>query len=142
MQRTNKNYIPIIILVLLLFFSWIEEVVIGEGYFSDYLHNPEHKILRFSIRAIYVLIIFISGYIGLSNLPLKWIKSLWVYWYVLSFCTAVVRVVLDIYLTRYFKTNIWSFLGTIYFSSLTPFPYIILFVINFVFSRKNNNKDA
>ena len=135
-----KKFIPIIVLIFLLLFAWTEEVIIGEGYFSTYLHLTEHRILRFCIRGIFALIIFTSGYIGLSNLSLKWIRLLWVYWYLLSFITAFARIVLDIYLSHYFNNNIWSFLSTIYFFSLTPFPYIILLLIHHLFSKKNNRR--
>ena len=136
MIKLPKKYIPFIVLIFLLAFAWAEEPIIGEGYFSRYLHLPEHKILRFSVRAFYALIIFSIGYIGLANLSLQWIKTLWVYWYVLSFITAIVRIIIDLYLTRYLDANSWNFLATFYFFSLTPFPYIIFCLINYFFSEK------
>lgn len=137
MKKLPKKYIPIIVLIFLLLFAWVEELIIGEGYFTNYLHLSEHRGLRFSVRAIYAFIIFILGYIGLLNLSMQWIKSLWVYWYILSFIAVLLRVILDLYLSRYFNNNIWNFLGTIYFFSLTPFPYIIFCLINYSFSKKN-----
>ena len=142
MKKLRKKYIAIIVLIFLLLFAWAEEVIIGEGYFKNYLHLTTHKILRFSIRGTYALIVFSLGYIGLSNLSLKWIKSLWIYWYVLSFITALIRIVLEFYLSHYFNNNIWEFLGTIYFFSLTPFPYIIFCLINYFFSKMNTKNSV
>lgn len=106
-----KKYIYFFIIFFLLLLTWVEEVVIGEGNFSYYLHLPEHKILRFFIRAIYGVIIFIIGYIGLSNFSVKWVKTLWIGFYTLSFIAAGIRIILDIFLTHYLNSNLWNFLN-------------------------------
>ncbi len=136
MKKLPKKYIPFIVLIFLLVFVWVEEVIIGEGYFTTYLHLPEHKILRFSIRAIYALVIFGLGYIGLVNLKVKLLKVLWVYWYILSAIAALIRIILDIFINDHFGYNIWNFLVTIYVTSLTPFPYLFLYILYFLFPKK------
>jgi len=138
MKKLPKKYIPIIVLIFLLLFAWAEEVIIGEGYFSAYLQDPRHKILRFSIRAIYLLFIFIIGYLGLSSLTVKWVKALWVYWYFLSVIAAGLRVVLDIYFTHYFNYNLWEFLELFYSLSLTAFPYLFIYTLYLIFPKKQS----
>jgi len=131
-----KKYIYFFIIFFLLLLTWVEEVVIGEGNFSYYLHLPEHKILRFFIRAIYGVIIFIIGYIGLSNFSVKWVKTLWIGFYTLSFIAAGIRIILDIFLTHYLNSNLWNFLNQFYYFCLTPFPYIFLCIMYFLFPEK------
>ena len=137
MRKLPKRYIPIIVLIFLMVFTWAEEVIIGEGYFSRYLHLPEHKILRFSIRGIYLLIIFITGHLGLSNLSIKWIKALWVYWYILSVIAAGLRIIFEIYIPQFFINNFWGFLELFYSLSLTAFPYLFLLLLYFLYSNKH-----
>ena len=135
-MKKYKKFIPLFIFFFLILLTMIEEVVIGEGYFSYYLHLPDHKILRFFIRGIYGLIIFIIGYIGLSFFSVKWIKTLWVIFYILYFIAAGIRIFLDIFLTHYLNSNLWGFLSLFYYLCLTPFPYIFLCILYFVFPEK------
>lgn len=139
MSKLPKKYISFSILIFLVLFAWAEEVIIGEGYFSTYLHLPEHKILRFIIRGMYAIIIFGFGYIGLSNLSAKWVKVLWIYLYLFAIITAGLRVLLDVYFSHYFNSNLWSFLVTIYFICETPFPYVFLLLLSVIVKSKDGN---
>lgn len=136
MKKIFRKYIPIIILFFIVILSWIEELIIDEGYFSDYLHLPEHKILRFIIRGIFFILIFILGYIGISRLLVKWAKTLWLYWYLVAFFVAGLRIILDIILGHYFNDNIVSVLSIFYSLNITPLPYIVLLVLAMISKRK------
>lgn len=140
MKKIFRKYIPIIILVFLLFFSWLEESIIGEGYFNIYLHLPQYKILRFFIRGVYAFLLFVLGYIGLSNLSAKWVKVLWIYLYAFALLAVGLRVMLDVYFLKYFTSNSWSFLATIYFICETPFPYIFLLLLAMIAKRNKTGK--
>ncbi|OIR07027.1 hypothetical protein GALL_109340 [mine drainage metagenome] len=136
MKKIFRKYIPIIILIFLFILAWVEELIIDEGYFSEYLHLPEHKFLRFIIRGIFFLLIFIIGYIGISLLLVKWAKSLWLYWYAIAFFVGSLRVILDIIMGHYFNDNIVSIFMIFYYLNLTPLPYIVLLVLAMIVKRK------
>ena len=116
---------------------WVEEALIGEGYWASYFQIPEHKILRFLVKGMGAVIIFGTGYYGLSTLPVKWIKDVWLYWYGLAFFAVGLRIVLVFFLVRYFNYNRLTFLSSIYYITETPFPYLFLWLLS-VFVRREN----
>ena len=93
-----KKYVPLLILILLVLFMWVEEVFIGEGEWGAFFQLPEHKNLRFLVKGMGAVLIFGTGYYGLSTLPVKWIKDVWLYWYGLAFLAVGLRIVLDVFL--------------------------------------------
>lgn len=134
-----KKYIPIIILLVLLFLSWLLEILIGEGNLNYHIYLTEHKFLRFFVRGIYAVLIFGLGYIGLIQLSVAWAKTLWLYWYALAFFVVGIRVVLEILLGHYFNENIVSVLSVFYYLNFTPLPYIVLLLIAMIAKRKQAN---
>jgi hypothetical protein len=119
----------------------VEEAFIGEGYFSDFLQMPEHKVLRFSIRGIYLLTIFFLGYVGLSSFSLKWIKQLWLFWYGYAFLAVAMRIFIGLLIPDYLTINVWEFLNASYILNLTPFPYIFLLALNFLYITYNTKRN-
>jgi hypothetical protein len=146
MSGLPKKYIPFLILIFLVLFIWFKEAIIVEGYYSAYFHQPEHKLLLLLIRGVDTIVIFVLGYIGLSNLSVKWVKVLWLYWYVVVFIALVLRIVYEISLFHYFQINLLNYLSTIYYIIPTPFPYMILWLLSVIveknqLSKKKQNRD-
>ena len=144
MKRSNNKYIPVIVFIVLLLITWAEEIYIGEGHWHQYLSMPEHKIFRFIIRGCYLLIVFCFGYFGLSFLPMNWPKKLWIVSYALAFLAAGLRIIIDILFPRFFSFNLFNFFSEFYIILFTPFPYLFLWAISFLFSKivsKNSNGD-
>jgi hypothetical protein len=139
MKKMPEKYIPILILIFLLLLTWAEESIIIEGYFSSYLHLDAHKFLRFFIRGTYSILIFGFGYLGLSRLSAKWVRILWLYFYVIVVIAGGLRFIFEIYFRNYLNMNVWSFLISIYYVSSTPFPYIFLLLMALIVNRKQDN---
>lgn len=136
MKKIPKKYIPFICLALMIFFSWIEESLVAEGKFHTYLYEPNHVILRSFLRITQVLFLFVVGYVGLKTFSIKWIVTLWIFWYALILITAGINKVPLILFHQPMPTNIWSFLATFYVAALSPFPYLFLWFLSIITKRK------
>ena len=131
----SKNY-PLIILIVIIVFSIVEEILIGEGGMGLYLLMPSHKILRFSIRSIYAVVLLMLGYSGLKRLEIKWITALWGLWYLIAFLIVSIRILINIKFPLAFRLNFWNFCIPFYGLLLTPFPYLFLLLLNYLFRQK------
>ncbi|MDE3235362.1 MAG: hypothetical protein KGO81_05350, partial [Bacteroidota bacterium] len=101
-----KKYIPFLVFILLLLLSWVEESVIGEGKFHVYLLLPEHRPLRFLVRGLFGVAVFLLGFLGFSFLRQHWIKVLWIGWYILALLAAAIRVCIQLVAPAYFSGNL------------------------------------
>lgn len=127
-----KKYAPLLFFISICIGQWVEEVIIGEGYLHTYFYKPEHVILRSLIRIADLLMIFILGYIGLSYIPVKWVKKAWVIWYIIVLISAGIRIFPLLFFHINLPTNILSFLGSFYISALSPVPYLFLWIFSTV----------
>jgi len=130
-----KKYIPYCILILLVLFIWLKEAIIGEGYSNNYFHLPEHKVLLLFSKGIGKIIILGAGYYGLSTLPVKWVKDVWLYWYILAFLVEALSIMLNGVMNSDSNNNFLNFLISAYYINTTPFPYLFLWLLS-VFVRR------
>ena len=137
-QVKSKN-IPLIILAVIVALTIVEELLIGEGGYGVFLQLPQHRILRFLIRGIYALVLFIIGYKGIQQLGLKWVTRIWLLWYGLAIIMIGIRILLYFQFQSYFNSNFFNFLIPFYSLLLTPFPYFFLWMLTQLFNQKKSN---
>jgi hypothetical protein len=113
----------------MLFIGWIEESVFAEGIFHHYLYEENHNILRATVRVTYVIILFLLGYKGLSYLQSSWVKQLWIAWYIIVILFSGIRMLPLLLFNYQLPMNIWNFLSSFYALGLTPFPYLIIWLL-------------
>jgi hypothetical protein len=121
---------------MMVLFSMLEELLIGEGGFRSYLIMPQHRLVRFFIRGLYALILFLLGYFGLKKLQVKWITHLWFLWYFAALIIVTLRIIISVKFKAFFGFNFWNFCIPFYNLLLTPFPYLFLLMIHFLFNQE------
>jgi hypothetical protein len=140
MSKLPKKYIPYCILIFLVLFIWLKEAIIGEGYFNNYYHLPEHKVLLLFSKGLGKIIILSAGYYGLSTLPVKWVKDVWLYWYILAFLVEVLSITLNGLMNSHSIYNFLDFLNSTYYINTTPFPYLFLWLLSGIVARMKLSK--
>lgn len=128
---------PLFILIVLVILTFIGEVLISEGSFGTYLQLPEHRILKFMIRGVYAILFFILGYKGLQQLGVRWITKIWFLWYGIAICMLCLRILLNLQFKSIFSSNVFNFFIPFYSLLLTPFPYLFLLLLNYLFKQKS-----
>ncbi len=136
MQKVTKKYIPFICFVLIYLFCLVEESFIFEGQFHNYLYVGGHVIVRSFLRVICIVFIFGLGFIGLRTYKFKWIRNVWLFWFLVVIIAGAIGKLSIIIFHQPLAPNIYSFLNTFYDSALTPFPYMFVWLICFLARRE------
>ncbi|MBN9299784.1 MAG: hypothetical protein J0I41_22470 [Filimonas sp.] len=126
-------YISLAFLLLIFLVEWIEEALVVEGYFKEYLYRQQGLMLRSIIRTGNILIVFVLGYIGLSYLRLTWVKKLWIIWYVIVLVAAGMRMLPVLFFHGNPTLNQIFFWSSFYYWGMSPFPYLFLWMFAVVF---------
>ena len=135
----NKIKRPLFFFIIMILFSLVEEITIGEGGLHDYLQSVQHSKLRFLFRGIYACLMFILGYNGLNRLSKKWPLKLWILWYLFALLAVSLRIGLNAALPGFFTENVWNFLSGIYNILLTPFPFLLIWMCSYMFKPETKS---
>jgi Zn-dependent protease with chaperone function len=141
MMKFNKIAGTLFIFFLLMLIAWVEEVILTEGTLSKFLYLSENKALRFLIRGLFGLLIFFLGYSSIKNFQLKWLELLWIWFYVVGLFFALIRVLLDVLIHKFFNDQICEILSFVYMPLFTPLPYIVIYVLYLAFNKGQQNID-
>ncbi|MFL9483974.1 hypothetical protein ACI6Q2_14440 [Chitinophagaceae bacterium LWZ2-11] len=108
--------------------TWVEEATFMEGKYHDYFQVQEHVALRRVIRMGFVFVLFALGYISFYYMGVKWIKKIWIIYYVIVFASGFIRMFSSL-LQHNFSSNQVNLLSSFYALGITPLPFLILWLL-------------
>lgn len=132
LQRRNI-YISLIFLLLIFLIEWIEEALVTEGIFAQYFHGQQELVILSLVRISNLTIVFFLGYIGLSYLQFSWLKKIWIVWNLIVIIAAGMRMLPVIFFHSTPTINQIRFFSMFYSLSMSPFPYLFLWMFAVVF---------
>lgn len=133
MRKLPDKYIPFFCLLLMFLFCWVEELVVENSEWNIYAKKS--IIIRAFFRIDSVIIFFILGITGLTTFPYRWIRNLWIGLYAAVVLAGGIRLFPLIFFHRELPLSIHLILSAFYGAVLTPFPFMLLWLLAVIVKR-------
>lgn len=108
--------------------TWVEEAVFMEGKYHDYLYVQGHTALRRVIRTGLVLMLFVLGYVSFHYMGVKWIKKIWIIYYVIVLVSGFIRIYSS-FAQHNLNYDQFSLFSSFYLFGITPLPFLFLWLL-------------
>lgn len=130
MKQVTKFWLAMAIIVIVCYYDWY---LFGEGYgvrrVSGTLRQAGHFATLLSVMA--------AGYWAWKKHPMQWLKSLWMYTYVIG--TAFILLVGAIKIaTNILSNDFLEWVTTIRYLLTSPLPHVLMYMLTLIASQKNN----